>query len=203
MRFRIASDQNVNIMSLPLYPVASDGHAALEALCNGDTQRAAREREAEALAGGAVAFVTQSLGPLFDSEAEAKKVYAGLLDDSRVCVLTCRIAVPPPRKHKPTTPVFQDGVRWPRAAAKTPAIWQLSISYWKRLPPPRQTSADAAPGQQARTLRRSRKAYELTPEQILALTETPLQPARPQKALDFGLFDFIPPDNPDIVIADE
>lgn len=190
-------------MTLPLYPVASDGHAALEALRSGDTVRAAREREAEVVAGGTVAFVTQSLGPLFDTEAEARKAYAGILDDSRVCTLTCRIAAPPPRKHKPTTPVFQDGVRWPTAVAKTPAIWQLSISYWKRLPPPRQTSADLAPGGQARTLRRSRKAYELTPEQILALTETPLQPARPQKALDFGLFDFIPPDDPGIVIADE
>ncbi len=190
-------------MTLPLYPIASDGHAALESLRNGEARRAAREREAEVLAGGAVAFVTQSLGPLFDSEAEAKKVYAAVLDDSRVCTLTCRIAAPPPRKHRPTQPVFADGVRWPKAGTKTPAIWQLSVSYWKCLPPPRQANGDAAPGQQARTLRRSRKAYELTPEQILALTETPLQPARPQKALDFGLFDFIPPDNPGIVIADE
>jgi hypothetical protein len=190
-------------MTLPLYPIASDGHAALEALRNGDAKRAAREREAEMLAGGAVAFVTQSLGPLFDSETEAKKVYASVLDDTRVCTLTCRIATPPPRKHSPTKPVFEDGVRWPKADKAPRAIWQLTVSYWKRLPPPRQTSAEAAPGQQARTLRRSRKAYELTPEQILALTETPLQPARPQKALDFGLFDFIPPDNPGIVIADE
>ena len=190
-------------MTLPLYPIASDGHAALEALRDGEARRAAREREAEAMAGGAVAFVTQSLGPLYDSEAEARQAYAGVLDDSRVCTLTCRIAVPPPRKHRPTQPVFEDGVRWPKADAKTPAIWQLSVSYWKRLPPPRQASSDAAPGQQARTLRKSRKAYELTPEQILALTQTPLQPARPQKALDFGLFDFIPPDNPGIVIADE
>ena len=190
-------------MTLPLYPIASDGHAALEALRSGETHRAAREREAEGLAGGPVVFVTQSLGPLFDSEAEAKKVYASVLDDSKVCVLTCRIAVPPPRKHAPMQPVFADGVRWPKADKAPHAIWQLSVSYWKRLPPPRQAHGDAAPGQQARTLRKSRKAYELTPEQILALTETPLQPARPQKALDFGLFDFIPPDNPGIVIADE
>lgn len=190
-------------MSLPLYPIATDGHAALEALRNGDARRAAREREAESLAGGTVAFVTQSLGPLFDNEAEARKVYASVLDESKVCVLTCRIAVPPPRKHSPTKPVFEDGVRWPKAEKTPHAIWQLSISYWKRQPPPRQAGADAAPGQQARTLRKSRKAYDLTPEQILALTQTPLQPARPQKALDFGLFDFIPPDNPGIVIADE
>ncbi|MBW8734153.1 MAG: hypothetical protein JF571_07590 [Asticcacaulis sp.] len=104
-----------------------------------------------------------------------------------MCVLTCRIAAPPPRKHRPTEPVFEDGVRWPQAKTKPPAVWQLSISYWKPLPAPRQAAADASPGQQARTLRKSRKAYELTPEQILALT----------------VFDFIPPDNPDIVIADE
>jgi hypothetical protein len=31
----------------------------------------------------------------------------------------------------------------------------------------------------------------------------PMAPKKKQKALDFGLFEFIPPDNPTIIIPDE
>ena len=54
-----------------------------------------------------------------------------------------------------------------------------------------------------RGLRKKAKNGELTPEEMLSLMHSPLTAPRPQKALDFGLFDFIPPDNPGIVIADE
>ncbi len=189
-------------MSLPEYPVAADGHAALAALRAGDKRRAAREREAEIAAGEAVAFVTESIGPLYATEAEAQQAYVGVLTDHGVCILTCRIAEPPAKRYKPTQPVYEDGVRWPKVDQSRRTVWQISISYWKILPASRTASA-AAPNGQARKLRKTARGYDLTPEEILALTETPMAASRPQKALDFGLFDFIPPDNPGIVIADE
>lgn len=198
----MAGSNRERTMTLPLYPVATDGHAALAQLREGQGTRAAREKEAETAAGRGVDFVTQSIGPLYDSEDEARKAYAGLLDDSRVCVLTCRIKSPPAKKRTATEPVLEIGRRWPKMAAPADSVWQLSISYWKPLPAARATKSGAA-NEQARRLRKAARGQTLTPEQILALMETPMTAARPQKALDFGLFDFIPPDNPDIVIADE
>ncbi|MBP2160092.1 MULTISPECIES: hypothetical protein [Asticcacaulis] len=189
-------------MTLPLYPVASDGHAALAQLRQGDGVRFAREKEAEKAANGRVDFVTQSIGPLYDSEDEARKAYASVLDDSRVCVLTCRRKSPPPARRASTEPVLENGVRWPKAPMPVDSVWQLSISYWKPAPVGRTVKGEAPEGQ-ARRLRKTAKGQELTREQILALMDTPMAAARPQKSLDFGLFDFIPPDNPDIVIADE
>lgn len=189
-------------MSLPLYPVAVDGHTALAQLRQGEGQRVAREKDAEKAAGQRVDFVTQSIGPLFASEDEASKAYASVLDDSRVCTLTCRIKSQFPAKRASAEPVLEAGVRWPKAPAPVDSVWQLSISYWKPAPASRAAKGEA-PNGQARRLRKTTKGQELTREQILALMDAPMTAARPQKALDFGLFDFIPPDNPDIVIADE
>jgi hypothetical protein len=189
-------------MTLPLYPVASDGHAALAQLRDGGGVRFARQKDAEQAAGNRVDFVTQSIGPLYDSEDEARKAYASVLDDSRVCTLTCRRKSPLPRKHASIEPVLENGVRWPKASVPVDSVWQLSISYWKPVSVMRAAKGEA-PNGQARRLRKTAKGQELTREQILALMDTPMTAARPQKALDFGLFDFIPPDNPGIVIADE
>lgn len=189
-------------MPLPAYPVALDGHAALAQLRKGEGARAVREKEAEGSAGGRVAFVTESIGPLFATQEEARKAYADVLDDSRVCLLTCRIKAPAAGKRTAAQPVFEEGVRWPKMPAPPASLWQLSVSYWKPLPALRTARGDAPAGQ-ARSLRKTVRGQDLTPEEILALTETPMSAARPQKALDFGLFDFVPPDNPGIVIADE
>jgi hypothetical protein len=189
-------------MTLPLYPVASDGHAALAHLRDGGGVRFAREKDAEQAAGNRVDFVTQSIGPLYDSEDEARKVYASVLDDSRVCTLTCRRKSPLPAKRASVEPILENGVRWPKVLAPVESVWQLAISYWKPQSAARTVKGEA-PNAQARRLRKTAKGQELTREQILALMDTPLTAARPQKALDFGLFDFIPPDNPGIVIADE
>jgi len=189
-------------MPLPSYPIAADGHAALAQLRQDDDKRASREREAETLAGHRVAFVTQSIGPLYASEDEARKAYAGVLDETRVCTLTCRLKSAATSKRAQVQPLLENGARWPKAQVARESQWQLSISYWKALPATRIVPGNAPKGQ-ARKLRKDMKSYELTPEQVVALTETPMTAARPQKALDFGLFDFIPPDNPGIVIADE
>lgn len=189
-------------MSLPLYPIAQDGHDALAQLRAGTAQHAAREKEAETLAGHRVAFVSQSLGPLYESLDEAKAAFKGLAEDEQVCKFVCRLKTTTGARRKTEQPVFEDGVRWPKAAAPRPSVWQLSVSYWKILASTRPTPA--APGSEpARKLRKTAKGQALTPEQLRALIETPMTAMRPQKSLDFGLFDFIPPDQPDIIIADE
>ncbi len=199
---------------LPAYPIARDGHDALIQLRTGAAKRAVRQRDAETLAGGRVAFVSEAVGPLYERREDALDAYAGLVEDDRAgrlftpapeslaCVLTCRLKAPLPRGAKAVTPVFRDGERWPKMARPAEPVWQLSVSYWKVLAASA-GKAGAATGDQARKLRKSSRGGALTAEELQGLADTPLVPMRPQKQLDYGLFDFIPPDNPGIVIADE
>ena len=203
-------------MPLIAYPVASDASAALGLLRQGKAPRASREKEAEAAVARRVVFTTEGTGPVFETREDGLKAYAGLVEDDRpghiflpaaedqFCALTCRIKPAGGRKAKPMQPVFKDGQRWP-AARKPPAtVWQLSLSYWKIVPA--QAAAKPAPilsTDQARHLRKKARGESLTPEEVLELAHSPLTAARPQKALDFGLFDYPLPENPGIIIADE
>jgi hypothetical protein len=151
-------------------------------------------------------------GPLYEDEGEALNVYAGLVGDhrpghiflppveDRFCRLVCRMKDTPRRRPKSVQPVFSDGERWPSAKAPLETVWQLSVSYWKILDGA--PVARAEPGD-VRTLRKRAKTGELSVEEMRSLMAAPLTAPRPQKALDFGLFDFVPPDDPGIVIADE
>ena len=188
-------------MSLPAYPIARDGHDALTQLRAGATQRAPRERDAEIVAGGRVAFVSETIGPVYERREDAAEAYAGVIEDA-VCVLTCRLKTPMPRGARSISPVFRDGERWPKMARPAEPVWQVSVSYWKRLGAG-VARAGAGTDGQARKLRKSSRGGELTAEEVRGLADTPLVASRPQKQLDYGLFDFIPPDNPGIVIADE
>lgn len=196
-RVMVPPDQNMNIA----YPIANDAHDALARMKAGTAGVAAREKEAETLSGARVAFVTQSIGPLYETQDEALKVYGGLIGE--VCQLTARIKAPAGRKTKGMAPEFKDGERWPKRPAPIATVWQLSVSYWKIISDTRAATTSEKLTDQARHLRKTAKGQTLTPEELLALTQSPLVAAKPQKALDFGLFDFIPPDNPGIVIADE
>ncbi len=199
---------------LPAYPIARDGHDALIQLRAGTARRAARERDAETLAGGRVTFVSETIGPVYERREDALDAYPGLVEDDRpgklfapaaedaVCTLTCRLKSPLPRGARAVKPVFQDGERWPKMARPAEPVWQLSVSYWKVLGASTGKTG-AATGDQARKLRRSPKGGDLTAEEVQGLADSPLSALRPQKHLDYGLFDFIPPDNPGIVIADE
>jgi hypothetical protein len=120
----------------------------------------------------------------------------------RFCTLTCRIR-DPKRGRKPVQPVFTEGERWPRMQKASPSVWQLSLSYWKIMTVAQAKAAGLPPAGQARHLRKRANGRDLTPEEIMALSLSPLTAARPQKALDFGLFDFPLPENPAIIIADE
>lgn len=183
------------------YPIANDAHDALARMKAGTAAIATREKEAETLSGARVAFVTQSIGPLYETQDEALKVYGGVLGEG--CRLTARIKEQARRKTKSMTPEFRDGERWPKRTAPVATVWQLSVSYWKIITDSHAATTSEKLTDQARHLRKTVKGQTLTPEELLALSQSPLVAAKPQKALDFGLFDFIPPDNPGIVIADE
>ncbi|MFT4074682.1 MAG: hypothetical protein QM647_04055 [Asticcacaulis sp.] len=201
-------------MSLIAYPIAASAHDALSRLRAGETLRAVREKEAELAAKARVAFVTETVGPVYETREDALEAYAGLIEDDRkgrlfmpdatdrFCVLVCRIR-DPKRGKKPMQPVFAEGERWPKQREASASVWQLSLSYWKIMTVAQAKAAGIPPIGQARHLRKRANGRDLTPEEIMALSQSPLTAARPQKALDFGLFDFPLPENPAIIIADE
>ena len=194
-----------------LYPVADNAEAALHA----PRGYAARERDAGALVDGAVTFVTEAVGPAFDSEEAALDAYAGRLDDERA---GHRFTVPPearwcalrpvapegaPRRRKPVKPVMKGGRRWPVPEASAPrARWRLSVSYW-RIAGAAMAAEAAAALEAARKLRRDAAGEGLGAGALRALAHQPLRPVRPQQPLDIGLFETRPPEAPHIVMPDE
>jgi hypothetical protein len=189
-------------MNAVLYPVAKTAEAAL----NRPLGRAAREREAKTRANAEVRFVTETTGPAFETREEAATAWRGRLDDEktaiqpqdRFCGLREVLAASKGRRPVPVEPLMKDGRRWPAPKAKPKTVWRLSVSYWKVV-----DAAEQAAMAQARTARRSPDARELDPERLRALTQQPLQPIIPQRALDIGLFEAALPEAPDQVIPDE
>lgn len=190
-----------------LYPVAASAEAAL----NAPLGRAAREREAQALAGAAVTFATEEAGPAFSSRDAALDAFAGRVEDDRdgrlksVAAedrfLTLRQVVVRQGGRVPvlTTvrPSFADGRRWPRPTAEAPAtVWRAMVAYWKLV-------GDAPALDQARIARKNAGAAELPRDALKAMASAPLRPVQPQRALDIGLFETPLPEAPGRLIADE
>jgi hypothetical protein len=198
----------MGVMSV-LYPVADTAEAALHA----PKGFAARERTARDLAGGEVAFVTETVGPAFETEVAALDAYAGRLDDERPshrlqvspearwCSLRPVAAPGARRTRKAIAPTNQGGRRWPAPDPKAGrALWRLSVSYW------RIGGAEAGlpqPTDAARKLRRSAEGEGLDANALQSLARQPLQAMRPQQPLDIGLFETRPPEAPHIIMPDE
>ena len=190
-------------MTAILYPVAPDAEAALAA----PQGRAAREREAQALAGEAVVFVTEAVGAAFATRAAALDAYGAYVEGERPGAAAlapedryCRVAealeggVAP----RPVAPTYQEGRRWPAPPAKAPrTVWRLQVSYWRPV-----SATAAADGPQARHARRKAKA-PMDSQALRDLTRQPLRPVRPQQPLDIGLFETRLPESPHIVVPDE
>lgn len=181
-----------------LYPVAANAEQALSR----PQGRAAREREAKALAGEGVVFATEPVGPAFPSrdaalESFRERVEAMAVED-RYCQLVERIVSEPGRLARlaPVSPTFEDGRRWPAPPAEPPrTAWRLLISYWRPL------SAPSAEAPQARVARKA--GSEVAPETLRAIARQPLRPVKPQQPLDIGLFETRLPEAPHIVVPDE
>jgi len=192
-------------MSAVAYPIAQSAEAAL----GRPLGRAARASQAASLAGEAVDFVTEPVGPAFATREAALDAYAGRLDDERpgrmvqiqpedrFCQLRELAAAPPGRRKRAARgmrPVYREGRRWPEPLEPAATVWRLSISYWRirsvavpaSIPPVRRGRAAAA-----------------DPAALRRLIAEPLRPIRPQQPLDIGLFEFRPPDAPHIIMPDE
>jgi hypothetical protein len=190
-------------VSAILYPVAASADEALSR----PKGRAARQREATALGGGAVRFVTEEAGPAFATREALLDAFVGRLDDPRPGRATIA-----PEDHylgvaqraqgaalAPVEPVFRSGRRWPPPPARrVGAVFRLAISYWRIL-----GADEAAPDDQARDLRRRVEAAALEPGRLRALAQQPLRPVKPQQPLDVGLFEAPAPEAPHILIPDE
>lgn len=182
-----------------LYPVAPNPEQALSKPAG----RAAREREARAVAGEAVSFATEAVGPAFPTREAALEAYREQIEaiapEDRYCQLVERIVVEPgkPQRLAPVDPTFQEGRRWPAPPLEPPrTAWRLMISYW------RPASAPSAEAPQARVARR-KAAEPVTPETLRAIASQPLRPVKPQQPLDIGLFEAPLPEAPHIVVPDE
>jgi hypothetical protein len=181
-----------------LYPVAANPEQALSRALG----RAARAREAAKLAGEAVSFATEPVGPAFPSREAALEAYRERVEaiqpEDRYCQLVERIVSQPgrPQPMVPVAPIYEDGRRWPAPPPeRPPTAWRLLISYW------RPASAAGAGAPQARVARKT--AAEVTPETLRAIASQPLQPVKPQQPLDIGLFETRLPEAPHIVVPDE
>ena len=189
-------------MSAILYPVAASAEEALAR----PKGRVARQSDAAALVGAAVSFVTEDVGPPFETREAALAAYPGRLDDEhpghaavapedRYCQLVERLAG---AGRGPAEPTFADGRRWPKPQRrKTATMFRLRVSYW------RIGAAAEAAGPQARQVRRSVEAARLDASQLRALARQPLRPVKPQQPLEVGLFEAPAPEAPHILIPDE
>jgi hypothetical protein len=180
-------------VSAILYPVAASAEAALSR----PKGRAARQRQATALGGGAVRFVTEEAGPAF----------AGRIDDPR----PGRPAIAPEDSYlgvveraqggapAPVEPIFRGGRRWPAPPARRQGtVFRIAVSYWRIL-----GAEEPALDEQARELRRRAPAAALEPGRLRALAQQPLRPVKPQQPLDVGLFEAPAPEAPHMLIPDE
>jgi hypothetical protein len=181
-----------------LYPVAANPEQALSRALG----RASREREAAKLAGEAVVFASEPVGPAFPSREAALDAYRERVEaiqpEDRYCQLVERMVSEGgrPQRLAPVAPTYEDGRRWPAPPVERPrTAWRLLISYWR---PASATGADAP---QARVARKA--GEEVTAETLKAITRQPLQPVKPQQPLDIGLFETRLPESPHIIVPDE
>jgi hypothetical protein len=183
-------------MNAVLYPVAPNAEAALSAPAG----RAAREREARDIAGRDVEFVSEDVGPAFETAEAAEAALARYLEGgaARIREVVAKVKGRTPM-IAPVRPVYEGGHRWPKVEqplAKT--VWRLSVSYWRIVDPARFAELE-----QARKARKKLAGEQLGAEALRALARQPLQPVKPQQPLDVGLFEYRLPEAPDIVIPDE
>jgi len=191
-------------MTAVRYPIAETVEAALGAPLG----RAEREREARAVAGEEVVFVTEQTGPGFPSIEAALSAFQGRVEDprgggasvaaeDRYCVLREVMAEGAGRPPRPQKPALRAGRRWPSPRQAPAVVWRLSVSYW------RVASAQEIRLDQARQARRDKAAAALTPDRLRVLAAHPMRPFRPQQPLDIGLFEVRAPENPQEILPDE
>jgi hypothetical protein len=193
----------INQMTAINYPVAGNAEQALSRPLG----RAVREREALNVAGEAVVFTTDPMGPAFATYEAALDAYRGRVEDERsgaapepqdrFCRLAEQVIAQPGLRLSPVEPTFEDGHRWPKPAGEAPrTAWRLMVPYWRVATAARPIAAPPAP-------RARRGKQPLDPETLRTIAREPLRPVEPQQPLDIGLFEVRPPEAPHIVMPDE
>ena len=183
-------------MNAVLYPVAANAEAALTR----PVGRAAREREARDLAGRDVEFISEEVGPAFETADAAEAAFGPVLEGgaARIREVIAKVKGRTP-VVAPVKPVYAGGHRWPKVEAPlAKTVWRLSISYWRIVDPARFAELE-----QARKARKTAEGETLGRDALRALSRQPLQPVKPQQPLDVGLFEYRLPEAPEIVIPDE
>jgi hypothetical protein len=183
----------IGTMTAILYPVAGNAEQALARPLG----RAAREREALAVAGEAVVFTTDATGPAFATRDAALDAYGAVADEHHVRLTEQIVVQPGKTRLAPVAPTFEDGRRWPKPPAEPPrTAWRLMVSYWRIATAERPIEAP-----QARQARRAKQPLDT--DTLNAIARQPLRPVEPQQPLDIGLFEIRPPEAPHIVMPDE
>lgn len=177
-------------MTAIAYPVARNAEQALSQPLG----RAAREREAGGVAGQAVAFAADAMGPAFATREAAEAAYRGPLAEgyARLVEQVAQGERPPPAAE----PVNADGRRWPDPPPAPRTAWRLVVSYWRMASPERPLEPP-----QARKARRA--GLPFAAETLREMARAPLKPVAPQQPLDIGLFETRLPEDPDTVVPDE
>src|SRR6185437_11346565 len=114
-------------MTAVRYPIAASAQAAL----SGPLGRAARASEAGAIAGAAVDFASELVGPAFATREAALDAFAGRLDDEREgrrasidaedrYLSLAELAAPKAKPAPAMRPVYAGGRRWPKPPAEAP-----------------------------------------------------------------------------------
>lgn len=186
-------------MNAILYPVAETAEQALHA----PRGFAEREREAQGVAGAAVRFVSEAVGPAFTREAEVHAAFEHA-PHAPGDWKTVRPIAAGSKPRPPAKPTNRNGHRWPLQTQPKPGVptvlWRLSVSYWRVV---QESYAPPVPAGAARRVRRDRAAEGLDPRFLQALAHQPLRPIDPQRPLDIGLFERRLPEAPHIIVPDE
>ena len=192
-------------MSAIRFPIAATADAALARPLG----RAVRASDAVLIAGGAVSFASDPVGPAFTTREAALDAYAGRLDDERpgravsiqpedrYCSLR-ELALDAATARAPVKPVFTAGRRWPKPGVAPAVVWRLSVSYWRTLP-----AAEAVLTPPDHEPVHRRRAEPADTASLRERAARPLRPVKPQQPLDIGLFEVRPPDAPHIIMPDE
>ncbi|HEX6860270.1 MAG TPA: hypothetical protein VF138_08755 [Caulobacteraceae bacterium] len=195
-RWRTGCGYRIYAAMTALYPIAANAEAAL----NAPLGKAAREREARAVAGREVEFISEDVGPAFETAEAAEAAFANHLEGgvARIREVVAKVKGRTP-VVAPVRPVYAGGRRWPKIdqpLAKT--VWRLSISYWRIVDPARYAELE-----QARKARKAALGENLDAAALRALAGQPLQAVKPQQPLDVGLFEYRLPEDPSTIIPDE
>ncbi|MCA6296031.1 MAG: hypothetical protein IM624_07090 [Phenylobacterium sp.] len=184
-------------MSALIYPVASDGEAALRAPLG----QALRAREAEILAGEPVIFCSERVGPPCPTREAAQdllaQMSAGAAAPPDPAVIRLVEVFDGARPPPPARPLAEGGRRWPAPPPPPRTVWRIQVDFWRPA-----SRAPAILNAQARHVRK-RAQSDLSGDHLSAFSRQPLRPVRPQQPLDIGLFEVRAPEDPDRLLPDE